>query len=543
MYRIFAYVFLVVGLSPAFASADMRDHIRDIVEAVSVGEEREHLPERVYGPQLIATFYDNRDYQLAWENLDQVRAVLAVLGSAGEHGLNPEDYHFSTLAGLRDEWKQRLLKRDRVRARFDVLLSDGVLLYARHIIEGKVDPSKLETSWNYTRRGFSPEETSAKLTGALVTNNIVDVLRDLEPRFPFYRLLQAELAHYRELAASGSFVPVPEDTVLREGMTHANVLLLRESLGRLNYEIAVADDPMQFDAQLEEAAKDFQHKHGIDVDGVVGRGSFAALNMPYEQRVEQLSVNLDRVRWISQDAGSDFVLVNVAGFELFLFRDDTALWETDVMVGTVQHQTPLFHSHMKYLVLNPTWTVPPGIKRRSIFPKLSKDPGYAADHNFKLYNADGEEVDPLTIDYAQYSPGRFPYRVVQQPGPHNALGQVKFIFPNQYAVYLHDTPHRELFSKTSRAFSSGCIRVLDPIYFAELLVQNRPEWDRAAIDKTLEGGKQTVVHLKEPLDVMLMYWTASPDPDRESIQFHPDIYSMDDKAIAALRQAPDWNTN
>ena len=212
------------------------------------------------------------------------------------------------------------------------------------------------------------------------------------------------------------------------------------------------------------------------------------------------------------------------------------------MVGNIRTRTPLFHSRIKYLVLNPTWTVPPGVKRRSIYPKFSKDPNYPLEHDYKIYDADGVEVDPLSIDYTQYKSGRLPFRIVQQPSPENALGLVKFIFPNQYSVFLHDTSHRELFSRGSRAFSSGCIRVKHPLDFAEILLDDENKWSRAKIDEVIESGETRVVHLKEPMDVMLLYWTAGPSKEG-GIQFYADVYDRDTKALAALQEEARWVAN
>jgi murein L,D-transpeptidase YcbB/YkuD len=319
--------------------------------------------------------------------------------------------------------------------------------------------------------------------------------------------------------------------------------VLRAKLQKMGYSLVSADvDRDLFDDQLKAAVIEFQTMHSLDADGVVGNNSFTELNKSYGERIDQIRINLDRVRWVNESAGSDMIVVNVAGFELYLFQDRELAWETDVMVGTIKHETPLFQSRMKYMVFNPTWTIPNGIKRRSTFPKFSQDPNYPIEHNYKIYDTDGEEVDPLSIDYSQYSAGRFPFRVVQQPGPENALGRVKFIFANKYAVYLHDTPSRQLFARSSRAFSSGCIRVQHPLQFAELLLDDDQKWSRAEIDKVIEGGEQKVVHLKEPMHVMLMYWTASPNIEGQ-IKFNADVYNRDARTIAALKEKPRWNVN
>lgn len=523
--------------------ADVRDEIFDIVEVLSVAEGDERSSDAVGAPELLESFYHARDYQLAWSEREQIDAVLGFLNASSEHGLDPDDYHYGQLQKLMSDWDKRRDRSDRLHARFDVLLTDAVLMYARHIQEGKVDPAKLEESWNYVRRDFSSEKVLARLSAAIVQGDVVAKLQAMTPQFNFYRLLQVELKRYRQLQAAGGFLPVPTDVVLKPGMRHDNVAVLRARLQQLdNPQAGASADSDLFDDELKAAVEVFQNKYGLGVDGVVGKNSFTELNKSYSERIDQVRINLDRVRWINEGVGEDYVVVNVAGFELYLFRDSELAWETEVMVGTIKHKTPLFQSRMKYLVLNPTWTIPNGIKRRSTFPKFSADPNYPIEHNYKIYDTDGVEVDPLSIDYSQYSAGRFPFRVVQQPGPENALGRVKFIFANKYAVYLHDTPSRDLFSRTSRAFSSGCIRVQYPLQFAEILLDDEQKWPRSEIDKVIEGGVQKVVHLKEPMHVMLMYWTASPSIDG-GIQLHPDIYNRDARTIAALKEKPRWHVN
>jgi murein L,D-transpeptidase YcbB/YkuD len=422
---------------------------------------------------------------------------------------------------------------------FDVFLTDGVLLYARHLQEGKIDPGRIEATWNYSRFSLAPAEIARRVQAAVDEGELAARLQGYKLPLRAYDLFKQELARYRDLDARYRFQPVPADTVLRPGMSHPNVIALRTQLQRLGYTLDSVE-PQRFDESLANVVKDFQYLHTLAADGVVGSDTFAALNVPYADRVEQLRINLERLRWISRDIADRMVVVNIAGFELYYFQDQGLAWETNVMVGQIKHQTPLFRDNMSYLEFNPTWTVPQSIIRRSLYPKLSTDPGYAAENNYKLYDRDGAEVDPYSIDWGANSRGWFPYRVVQQPGPDNALGRVKFMFPNRYAIYLHDTPAQALFSRTSRAFSAGCIRVEDPLFFAELLLQTENGWDRERIDAAVASARQQVVRFSTPIDIMLMYWTASPTPDGR-VQLHPDIYDKDAEALALLNAAPVWD--
>ena len=455
--------------------------------------------------------------------------------------MNPEDYHYSTLVSLADEYFATRGRgdRERFRAAFDVLLSDGVLLYARHLQEGKIDPARVEATWNFPRRDFDARRVALALAEAIEQQTVVKRLNEFKPGLRFYRILKQELARYRTLAGEFDTLTLPEDTVLKPGMRHPNVALLRQQLERLGYDSVEAADAEFFDDGLTAAVKAFQGRHSIDPDGVVGRDSFRELNMTNEQRIDQIRLNLDRVRWVQDAIVDELVVVNIPGYELYFFRDAVLDWQTDVMVGTIRTQTPIFRADMSYLEFNPTWTVPRSIIGRSLYGKFAADPEYVAEHNYTLYNSDGTPVDPNEIDWASTSRSRFPYRVVQQPGPGNALGRVKFMFPNKYAIYLHDTPSKALFSRTARAFSAGCVRVRDPLKFAELLLRDENGWDRGKIDAVIDGGERTVVRFETPIDVMLMYWTASPDLV-SGIQFHPDIYNRDARSLELLEEAPRW---
>ena len=534
--------FLGLALTATVIRADVRAEIVDIIEASIVGEERHLLPAPIRVRQLIDLFYQARDYNLAWNDGEQIQRVLTVLADSTSHGLNPEDYHYSVLKALEAEWHKKFRGRDRVRAQFDVLLSDGVLLYARHQLEGKVDPALLESSWNFSRRDWVAEVVVSNLSTAIDEQNIVPTLESFEPSLELYDSLRSSLQLYRQFDESYEFVPIPTDVVLKPGMTHPNIASLRESLRRLQLLQGDADDENVYDDTLVAAVKHFQALHSLSDDGIVGGNSFRELNTSYADRIDQLRINMDRVRWVNESRAEDMVVVNIAGYELYYFVGGELSWETDVMVGTIRNETPMFQSKIKYLVLNPTWTVPRSIIRKSLFKKLRDTPGYIEDHNYKLYDSDGVAADPAEMDWDSYSPGRFPYRVVQQPGPGNALGRVKFIFPNKYAVYLHDTPSRSLFAQTDRAFSHGCIRVQDPLHFTELLLDDADKWSRATIDTVIESGVLQNVRLKEPLEVLLMYWTASPGDDGR-VQFHPDVYRRDARAVAALKEEPRWDVN
>jgi murein L,D-transpeptidase YcbB/YkuD len=530
-------LFCITPFAPAWA--DVQAHIFDIFDSLHQGEQPYGITGGLYAADTLNLLYSERGYEPAWASYDAITPVLAELSASRDEGLDPEDYHYSVLKSLESEYVSAADqgRRDHLRATFDVLLSDAVLLYGRHLQEGKVDPGRVEPTWNFSRPDFDPETTVKRVQEALAEGNVVERLEAFKPKMRVYGLLKSELARYRELDTRYDFTAVPMDTVLRPGMRHDNVIALRTQLARLGYQADATDDGALYDDELAASVRDFQRMHTLDPDGIVGKGTFRELNTPYADRVDQLRLNLDRLRWIRNDVTDQMVIVNIPGFELYYIRDNNLDWETGVMVGKIKHQTPIFRHEITYLEFNPTWTVPRSIIRRSLFPKFNANPDYLRSANYKLYNTDGVEVDPFTLDWSQYSANRFPFRVVQQPGPDNALGRVKFMFPNEYAIYLHDTPARSLFSRSSRAFSSGCIRVQDPMQLAERLLADEQGWDRSRIDATVEDGNRRVVRLGSPVEVMLMYWTASPTPD-DRIQLHPDIYDRDARTLALLDEHP-----
>jgi len=275
----------------------------------------------------------------------------------------------------------------------------------------------------------------------------------------------------------------------------------------------------------------FQARHGIDADGKVGPGTLEELNIPVETRINQLRASLERMRWVFRDLPDRYLIVDIAGFHAYLINEGNQIWETRVQVGKPYHATPIFKDSMRYIDFNPTWTIPPGILQKETLPAIRKDPSYLSRNNMSVVTTSGKIVDPSTIDWATTTKG-FPYMIRQEPGPRNALGRVKFMFPNQYMVYLHDTPSKGLFARTERAFSHGCIRTQNPFDLAELLLDDQG-WDRAKIDQVIESRRTTRINLSEPLTVMLLYWTAEAD-ENGTVYFRKDVYNRDAAIIEGL---------
>jgi len=511
------------------------DTIEAMMQALDRGEAVTALDQQVFTTGVLVQLYGANGHVPIWINPKTIESLLTALAEVEEDGLDPDDYHGTTLTDL-----GTTIPDDGVTlAERDILLSDALILMLYHLSFGKADPARLNADWNINDLGESIDLNDAETRGQIVTEilgtvadgRVEQLLEEVRPSGIHYIQMRQAYNHYRTLAAKGGWPSVPDGPTLREGDQDARVAILRQRL-------VVTDDldpalaqGQSFDADVTRAVVHFQARHGLDDDGLVGKGTLAALNVPAAQRADELRINLERDRWVLHLELRDFVVVNIAAFEVWLVRDRQLIWESRVQVGTSAHKTPIFTEAMTYLDVNPTWTVPASIANRAILPKVKADPGYLASQDMVLLDSKGRAQDPAEVDWASVT--RMPYTVRQNPGPLNALGQIKFIFPNKHAVYLHDTPSRHNFSRANRTFSSGCIRVQNPFDLATLLLDDQPEWTRERLDEVLESGKRTTVRLKEPLPVFLLYWTAYVD-FQGVVQFRSDVYQRDPAVRAAL---------
>ena len=355
----------------------------------------------------------------------------------------------------------------------------------------------------------------------------------LKPTHPLYVELKRELARFRAATAS-DIPPIPTGPSLKPGMSDSRVPLARKRLiasGDLS--AGDASDSVEYDARLETAVQNFQQRMGLESDGVLGPGTIAELNVPAAARIRQLRVNLDRGRVLLQDLPEAFVVVNIAGFTIYFIRGQHIVWNSRVQVGRPYRRTPIFRSDISYLVLNPTWTVPPGIIEKDILPAAQRDPDAITRKGLKVLDANGRELNPHSIDWTRFKNGHIPYTLRQDPGSANALGRVKLMFPNPYLVYLHDTPSKSLFDRAERTFSSGCVRVERVLELTELVLDDRERWNQESIARALDNGQTRNVTLSKKIPVLLAYWTAWVDPQGRT-NFRRDIYGQDAQWARAL---------
>jgi murein L,D-transpeptidase YcbB/YkuD len=493
----------------------------------------------------VSCFYDRRHYAPAWADERGLRPdageLIAALADAPADGLDPERYR---LADLRQRLAQvEIHPTPGDLAEIDLRLTDAFLRLAADLGNGAVNP---ELIYDDCEIDIPEVDLPATLESALAAGRIRPALAGLAPTHAGYRALKTALAQYRALAAAGGWPAVPQGAPLRPGDHSARAAALRARLEATG-DLPNAADPASpatpanpaapanpgetaapatpaagrdlFDPPLQAALRRFQERHGLDADGALGKGTLAALNVTAEQRVRQIEINLDRWRWLPRDLGERYIMVNIAGFALDLIEDGRPALSMRVVAGKPTTRTPMFTGRMTNIVLNPYWNVPATLVKNEVLPHMARDPGYAEQEGFEVTRS-GAGVE-----------------VRQKPGPKNALGKVKFLFPNRFDVYLHDTPSRSLFSRTVRSFSHGCIRVEKPVELAEYLLQDDPAWTPQKIAATLGKGRETWVTIPRPLPVHLVYWTAWVD-DAGAVQFRDDLYGRDKPLLGVLGTEP-----
>jgi len=466
--------------------------------------------------RLLGEFYAGREYAPAWVDSSRVKALLALAEHSPADGFVPEDFHAASLRRLGVPGVlQSLTGADRVGA--DIILSDALLRYVHHHRYGKVDPVAVDPEWN-DRAAASSEVLLADMHWSLSGKDLSASLSNRFPRPFWYRGLRLALQRYTARPDLAGLPPLPAGANLGLGSDGPRVVMLRERLRLLEGDGAEpVPDPGVFDPELGASVAAFQRRAGLAADGIVGPATLAALNGSFDAgKAEQIRINLERMRWLYQDLPEQYVFVDIAGFRVQLVRGDAIAWSTRAIVGKPETQTPTFRDTIDHLVFNPTWTVPASIQK-----KIGR-----VGNDYRL-------VDRQTgrrVGSGDASDHRR-YLLVQEPGPKNALGRVKFMFPNSHAIYLHDTPSRDLFSRRTRILSNGCVRVQNPLELAELLL-GRAYWDQSAIRRVVTRGKTRYVHLTDTVPVLLYYLTAYAD-EAGTVSFRRDVYGRD----AALRDA------
>jgi murein L,D-transpeptidase YcbB/YkuD len=485
-------------------------------------------------PAALSRIYAQREGEPIWYEDGRLNGRAALLSRAIERvdaeGLDPVRYPLplrepgpdasaDPQAGLVQEYRLTAL----------------YLRLARDLRSGEFSPRRIDPNWYLPVEPFDPDAALRLLQRQADAS---ELLQALSPQADAYRRLREALHAYREMASLGGWPELPDFPTLRPGEQRPEVALVRT---RLQLEgDHPAWEPMQadvFEETLEAAVRRFQARNGLVEDGVVGPKTLAALNVPVEERIDQIRANMERWRWLPRELGSQYLLVNTAGYELTLFSENRPVLRHRTINGTRKRQTPSFASRITHLVVNPSWTVPRIIAVKDLLPKQQRDVEYLSEMDIQVLRFEAGEwiqLDPLNIDWHRYHKNNFPFTLRQEPGEKNSLGRIKFLMHNPYAIYLHDTPAKGLFEKPIRAFSSGCIRVQGVDRLARQLLLNGGQSPAEALDEPLQGLETRIQKLSRPMPVYLVYLTSWVD-DEGLVHFRPDVYRRNSDLLMALR--------
>jgi murein L,D-transpeptidase YcbB/YkuD len=497
----------------------------------------------IYNPELILDFYVHREFKPVWvtkEGLNnKAEFFINTIIQADHEGLNSKTYHQKDILTLLTHIKLGIAKdtdESEKLAELDLLLSDAFFSFGSHLSEGIVDPYSNNFNW-YIKK---PRKNLAKIFQTMLYDDDLKGFVDaLQPHHSGYLRLKTALLKYMNINKSGCWHEVPAGGTMRKGDHGTGISALRSRL-IVSGDLTDSNNNNQtyFDDVLEEGIRRFQTRHGLEVDGVVGSKTLAALNVPAEDRIRQIRLNMERWRWLPQDLGERHIMVNTADFKLNVVENEKTTESIRAIVGKRERPTPVLSRKIRHLELNPYWNIPHNIALNDIIPSIKKDPGYLADNNIRIFEnweEDARELNPESIDWNKITRRNFICRFRQDPANSNAMGRVKFIFPNKYSIYLHDTPARNLFNMAKRTFSSGCIRIEKPMKLAVYLLKDNPKWNLEKLIVTVNSKKNKAILLSHPINIHILYWTAWVDKDG-IINFRDDIYGRDSQLNIAFNK-------
>ncbi len=475
-------------------------------------------------------FYQLRDFKLIWSNgetyNDNAKQLLDIIQQAGSYGLDPAEYD----AELLHSFLEATVIDSALISKSDVVFTHAYIKLASHMKKGRLNDSHAL----FKNRHY----LLATLSDAADNNQIIQVIDQLKPKHDTYKNLIQALNHYRSLNPDVGVIKLTERSY-ELGDRSVEIPKIRQrlqALGDLDNNDIYSD---LFDEKLMMAVSNFQSRHGLEPDGILGKRTVRELNTPIWQRIQQLELNLARAQSLPDISSGKHILVNIPAFELYLYDDQQLTYTSNVVVGKKKHKTPEVSSELTKIILSPYWNVPRSITKNEIIPKVQEDPHYLTKNNMRLISTTSrytDYIDPSSIDWSNIDPSKINFRVRQEPGHKNSLGKIKFIFPNVHSVYLHDTPSRGLFAMQNRAFSHGCIRLEDPFGLAETLLSNTTGWSKYDLLDISKQSKSKTLPLDTPVPIHLTYMTAWAD-ERGIVNFRPDIYNRDTKTLASLYNA------
>jgi L,D-transpeptidase YcbB len=509
---------LLIGLSLSVRAQDMsiilRDQLRSSASGLLAGQEKLHRTD------LVSAFYMANQYEPVWNDGNDISILQAVLQFAGDEGLEPSDYHLQALRS----YQQLSNRTDQENAHVELLLTDAFMHYGSHLLSGKVDPVKLYADqWEPNRR---QADFVVLLQKAIREKSVAASLKGLRPRQPGYSKLRNALQYWKNIARGSVWPEIPQGISLKEGMRDDRIVLIRKQLLLLGeHDSKEFSDSTVYDSMLVLTIRKFQQQHGLEADGVIGKRTVMVLNATPEEHIQKIMINMERYRWLPDLPGSRYVWINIPSFQMDVIDADTVVLTMKAIVGRTDRKTPVFRSDIHYLIVNPTWTVPPTILREDVLPAVKRNIAYLKKNELKVINNKGQEVDPVNLPWASYTAGNFPYQLRQESGPKNALGLIKFQFPNNHKVFLHDTNSHGLFSVNNRALSSGCIRIEYPFTLASYLLRDT-SWTKEKLEEIIKSGKTQTIVLPADVPIYINYFTAFVD-EHHVLQSRNDLYNWD----------------
>ena len=475
-----------------------------------------------FDSKVLKEFYLASGYKSVWQSKKDRKNILVQLSNSDEEGLNSANYNVIKLQKF--EKKYASLK-DKERASYDILLTHSFQKYISHLTNGQFNPRNFYKDWDLKENAININET----IGMMLKSDSLDYkIERLKPNHVVYKSLKKALKIINSFPKDDfTAIQLANKIVLND--TNPSVIDIKKRL--IYWKDMKPKDSLSsiYDSETNEAMREFQTRHGLAADGVIGKGTIAALNFSKRNRKEQILANLERWKWFPKDMGKEYMIVNIPDYKLVLVKDNDTMRTHKVIVGRDKRPTPVLSSRLSNVILNPTWTVPPTILREDVIPSISRNRNYLAQTNIKVYDSNGNEVSANNWKLSNAKG----YRYVQTPGTFNSLGMVKFSFPNRFSVYLHDTNHRDFFGKQKRSLSSGCVRVQNPLELAEYLLNDEDNWKLEKITEVLKSDKTKYIKIKNEVGVHVLYWTAWSE--KNTLIFRDDIYNLDADLYRKLR--------
>jgi murein L,D-transpeptidase YcbB/YkuD len=454
------------------------------------------------------------NYTLSWQIEKNRKTVLKNFENSYEDGLNPADYNTAQL--LKYEKKLASLN-ERQLEKYETLLTTSFQKYISHLTNGRLNPIKLYRNWDLKVNKIDTNKTLSKL---LKSDSLAEKIELLKPQNLVYKRLKKALAIINDLP-NNKLNPIKIKNIIVQNDTNSSLIDIKKRL--IYWKDLPRKDSISaiYDSETVEAIKKFQTRHGLAADGIIGKITVGSLNFSKKQRREQIIANLERWKWFPRQMGKEYLIINIPDYRLSLVKNQDTLRMHKVIVGRAKRKTPVLSSKLAQAIFNPTWTVPPTILREDVIPAILKNRNYLAQTNIKLYDANGNIVPASSWRLSNAKS----YRYVQSPGTFNSLGMVKLTFPNRFSIYLHDTNHREFFTKSERSLSSGCVRVDNPLELTEYLLDDTTNWNLEKITETLQGEKTKHINIKKEVFIHILYWTAWSE--KNTLIFRDDIYNLD----------------